>query len=92
MPKAHRKEILRTEAYDIHIIGAPAPGPRDLYHALLRIPWWAAFALIVMSYLLLNAIFAGLYMWAGGVSNLRSTHSSSACRRWARSGTALCIQ
>src|SRR4030095_13152183 len=73
MPKArrHRKEILRTEAYNIHVIGAPAPGVRDLYHALLRVPWWATFAVIVGSYLGLNAIFAVLYLWAGGIANAR---------------------
>jgi len=66
-----RKEILRAEGYSIHIIGAPAPGPRDLYHALLRIPWWAAFAVIVGTYLLLNVIFAALYLAFGGVANAR---------------------
>src|SRR5215471_9159817 len=62
----HRKEIVRTEAYNIHIIGAPAPGLRDLYHALLRVPWWAAFAVIVGTYLALNGVFAALYLWVGG--------------------------
>jgi inward rectifier potassium channel len=67
-----RKETLRTESYNIHIIGAPAPGLRDLYHALLRIPWWAAFGVIVGSYLLLNGIYAALYLAVGGVANARS--------------------
>ena len=67
----HRKEIVRTEAYNIHIIGAPAPGLRDLYHALLRVPWWAAFAVIVGTYLALNGVFAALYLWVGGVAHAR---------------------
>ena len=71
MARAHRKEIVRTEAYNIHIIGAPRPGLRDLYHALLRVPWWAAAAVIIGSYLLLNVIFAVLYLWAGGVAHAR---------------------
>ena len=71
MGKLNRKETVRTESYNIHIIGAPAPGLRDLYHALLRVPWWAAFTVIVGSYLLLNAIFAALYLWGGGVANAR---------------------
>jgi inward rectifier potassium channel len=71
MPRAHRKEIFRTAAYDIHVIGAPAPGWRDLYHALLRVPWWAAFAIIVGSYLGLNGLFATLYLWSGGVAHAR---------------------
>ena len=71
MHRAHRQETLRTGAYDIHILGAPRPGFRDLYHALLRIPWWAAFTLIVGGYLLLNLLFALLYLWTGGVTNAR---------------------
>jgi len=53
-----RREVVRTAAYTIHVIGVPALGLRDLYHALLRVPWWAAFAVIVGSYLGLNGIFA----------------------------------
>jgi inward rectifier potassium channel len=71
MARAHRKEIVRTEAYNIHIIGAPRPGLRDLYHALLRVPWWAMFLVIVGAYLLLNVIFALLYLWVGGVAHAR---------------------
>ncbi len=68
----HRKETIRNEGYSIHIIGAPTPGLRDVYHALLRVPWWAAFAVIVGSYLLLNGLFALLYFWIGGVANARA--------------------
>jgi inward rectifier potassium channel len=71
MAMAKRKEIYRTEAYDIHIIGAPAPGLRDVYHALLRVPWWAALVVIVCSYMLLSGIYAALYLWVGGVANAR---------------------
>jgi inward rectifier potassium channel len=71
MARALRKEIHRTAAYNIHVIGAPAPGLRDVYHALLRMPWWATFAVIVGSYLLLNVLFAVLYLWLGGVANAR---------------------
>jgi inward rectifier potassium channel len=66
-----RREVVRTAAYTIHVIGAPAPGLRDLYHALLRVPWWAAFAVIMGSYLGLNGVFAALYLWTGGVANAR---------------------
>jgi inward rectifier potassium channel len=69
--RAPRKEIVRTTQYNIHIIGAPAPGMRDLYHALLRVPWWAAFTIIVGSWLLLNGVFAVIYAWVGGVANAR---------------------
>jgi inward rectifier potassium channel len=71
MARATRTETLRTEAYTVKIIGAPAPGMRDLYHAFLRIPWWAAFVFIVAGYLLLNVMFAVMYVWIGGVANAR---------------------
>jgi inward rectifier potassium channel len=66
-----RKEIVRNATYNIHILGAPPPGLRDLYHALLRVPWWAAFLIIVVSYLALNFFFALLFVWLGGVANAR---------------------
>ena len=71
MKRAKRREVVRTAAYTTHVIGVPAPGLRDLYHALLRVPWWAAFAVIVGSYLVLNGVFAALYLWIGGVANAR---------------------
>jgi inward rectifier potassium channel len=71
MAKQQRKEVFRTGSYNIHVIGVPAPGLRDLYHALLRVPWWAAFTIIVGGYLLLNVIFAALYLEVGGVANAR---------------------
>jgi len=67
--KANRKETTRTLGYNVHVVGVPAPGMHDLYHALLRVPWWAAFAIIVGGYLLLNLLFALLYLWVGGVAN-----------------------
>ena len=66
-----RRERVRTAAYTIHVIGVPSPGMRDLYHALLRVPWWAAFAVIIGSYLALNGIFAALFLWIGGVAHAR---------------------
>jgi inward rectifier potassium channel len=69
--RAPRKETLRAEGYQIHVLGTPSPGPRDVYHALLRVPWWAAFAVIAGTYLLLNGVFAELYLVVGGVANVR---------------------
>lgn len=50
------------------MVGVPTPGLRDLYHALLRVPWWATILTIVGGYLVLNALFAGLYLMVGGVA------------------------
>jgi inward rectifier potassium channel len=63
-------EIVRTDAYDIRILGAPRPSWRDLYHFLLRLPWWGALLVVVCSYLALNLAFALLYLWSGGVANV----------------------
>lgn len=71
MPRKRRDETYRTGPYEVRVLGVPSPGPRDLYHALLRIPWWAAFAVIVGGYLLLNFAFAALYWEFGGVANAR---------------------
>jgi inward rectifier potassium channel len=71
MKRAQRKEVMRTGAYDIHIIGAPAPGLRDAYHALLRTPWWGILLVITGSFLALNALFALLFWWSGGIVNAR---------------------
>src|SRR6187455_2794993 len=78
MPRAPRREIVRNEGYSIHVVGAPAPGLRDLYHALLRIPWWAAALVIMGSYLVLNALFAVLYLEVGGVANARPGSAADA--------------
>ncbi len=59
----------RAEGYEIRIVGGPAAGLRDLYHLLLRIPWWSALAVIVGGYLLVNAIFAVVFLTVGGVAN-----------------------
>jgi inward rectifier potassium channel len=72
MAKLQRTETFRNSAYSIHVIGAPAPGLRDLYHALLRVPWWATLTIIVGGYLLLNSLFAALYLITGGIANARA--------------------
>lgn len=58
----------RAPSYRFITVGAPRPGLRDLYHALLRVPWWQAIGFIVAVYLVLNAVFAGLYLAAGGIA------------------------
>ena len=57
--------------YRFIVVGAPRPLARDLYHALLRVPWWAAIATIVGAYLALNAVFAALYLATGGIAHAR---------------------
>jgi len=57
--------------YTIRVIGARKAGPRDAYHALLRMSWWRVIAIITSVFLGLNATFALLYMAVGGVANAR---------------------
>jgi inward rectifier potassium channel len=65
------REVLRAEGYEIRVVGGPPFNLRDGYHALLRVPWWAAIGSIVATYLALNAAFAALYVWTGGIANAK---------------------
>jgi inward rectifier potassium channel len=58
-------------SYSLHVVGGPRASFRDAYHTLLRMPWWSAFFLIVGGFLILNAAFAGIFLWVGGISNAR---------------------
>jgi inward rectifier potassium channel len=69
MRTPHPRLIERRETYEIRVIGGPPTGLRDLYHALLRVPWWGALAVIVGGYLALNAMFAALFVTTGGIAN-----------------------
>ncbi|MGB8700549.1 MAG: ion channel [Thermosynechococcaceae cyanobacterium] len=40
---------------------------RDPYHLLLTIPWWGFVSIVGIAYLLLNMMFAGLYLLGGNV-------------------------
>jgi len=47
----------RELSYSFRVLGGRRLGWRDAYHAMLKMPWWSAIALIVFGYLLLNALF-----------------------------------
>lgn len=64
-----RREVYRSEGYEIRVVGGPPFNLRDLYHALLSVPGWAALGFIVAIYLALNAAFAALYLLTGGIAN-----------------------
>ncbi len=64
-----RTEVVQGQDYEVRVVGAPPAGFRDVYHWLLTVPWWAAIALIVASYLGLNAIFATAFLATGGIVN-----------------------
>src|SRR5205823_1742768 len=54
-------------SYSIEVIGARRPGTADLYHWLLRIPWWQAILVIAGVYLFWNVVFALAFLVTGGV-------------------------
>jgi inward rectifier potassium channel len=53
---------------DIEVVGARRlPLGRDLYHLLLRAPWWADLVALSALFLLANMLFATLLLFVGGV-------------------------
>jgi len=54
---------------EIVVLGAPRTSLRDFYYVFLRVRWSLALAAIVVSYLVLNAVFAGAFLLTGGVAN-----------------------
>lgn len=68
-PAASRREVRRLQGYELQVVGVPAASWRDVYHAMLRMPWWQAFGVIVGTYLAVNAVFAVVYMLTGGIAN-----------------------
>ena len=69
MSAFERPEVQRGDGYEIRVVGIPPPSLRDVYHWLLRVPGWAALALIVAAWLLVAALFAAAYEAVGGVAN-----------------------
>jgi inward rectifier potassium channel len=53
------------------VVGAPRAPFRDYHHRFLRAPWWQAITAIVLVFLGLNAVYAGLYLATGGVKHAR---------------------
>jgi inward rectifier potassium channel len=68
MRRKDRIEVVHADGYEIRTIGVPPAGLRDLYHWLLRVPWWGALSAIIGAYLLLNALFALVYLAVGGIA------------------------
>jgi inward rectifier potassium channel len=60
---------MAADPYEIEIVNAPRARWVDLYHSLLRAPWWADFTLIAVAFVLSNVLFASVYWAIGGVAN-----------------------
>lgn len=58
---------------DIEVVGLPkGEWTRDLYHLLLRAPWWADILALSTAFLLANLVFALAFLLVGGVSGAHS--------------------
>jgi inward rectifier potassium channel len=57
--------------YQIRVVGVRATPLRDFYHALLRLPWSVTIAVIAVSFLVWNALFAAGFLLTGGIANAR---------------------
>jgi inward rectifier potassium channel len=53
------------------IVGDRQKPMQDLYHLWLRTTWPRAILLIAVVYVCVNALFALLYLWVGGIANSR---------------------
>jgi inward rectifier potassium channel len=60
------------------VVGAPRAPFRDLHYRFLRAPWWLALSAIVITFLTLNAGYAGLYLLTGGIKDARPGSFSDA--------------
>ncbi len=56
---------------EIEVIGAPRTPLSDLYHQLLRAPWWLDLLGVSGVFILINLLFAFAYVAAGGVVGAR---------------------
>src|SRR5258708_3545487 len=62
---------MAAQPYEIRVIGAPKTLIRDFYHGLMRLSWPVTLATIAIVYMVLNAIFACVYLWIGGIEHAK---------------------
>jgi inward rectifier potassium channel len=61
----------RPDPDEIEVIGAPRTPLTDLYHELLRAPWWVDLLVVSGVFLLINLLFGFAYLAAGGIAGAR---------------------
>jgi inward rectifier potassium channel len=57
--------------YEIRVVGERRRPLRDFYHALLLLSWLETLAIIGVGFLVVNALFATVYLEVGGVAHAR---------------------
>jgi inward rectifier potassium channel len=55
----------------IDVVHAPQDVWGDLYHELLRAPWWLTLLSIAVAVLAVNVFFAEVFVFTGGIANAR---------------------
>jgi inward rectifier potassium channel len=63
-PKSIRFQAKTSNAPKVRAVGQRWAPQDDLYHYILIRPWWEFFGLVVVAFLVLNALFAGVYSLA----------------------------
>jgi inward rectifier potassium channel len=63
--------LLSQDDTGIDVVNAPKDFWGDLYHELLRAPWWLALTSIAAMVLAINLVFALVYVVTGGIANAR---------------------
>lgn len=52
----------RTDLFDVRTVGLSTAFHEDLYHRVLKMPWWLFFALTALGFFTENGVFAALYL------------------------------
>jgi inward rectifier potassium channel len=76
--RVSRVRVIRTDDYEIRVIGEPRTPLSDFYYIIMRVSWPTTIASIVGIYFLANGIFASLYLAIGGISHARTQSISDA--------------
>jgi inward rectifier potassium channel len=71
LPASARRVTQRGSTF--WVIGDERMLLRDAYHIFLRLPWSASLGLIVLTFVLVNVVFACLYFEVGGVTGADGT-------------------
>ncbi len=71
IPKGARG-VRQQAGYTIWTLGDTRTPLRDAFHTFLRMPWPAAIGVIAAFVLVINLVFAGLYVIVGGIEGARA--------------------
>src|SRR5262249_12866722 len=70
--------MARQSPDEVVVVGAAATPLNDVYHFLLRAPWWLPLVLVSALFLLLNFLFALAYAAVGGIAGARPSSIADA--------------